>query len=200
LTGANSTPVLKAKEWRPRISVFRRLDQGISKNSQPAADRRSVFDRIQFNQSRANGGGNGMIPKKSVFDRLDFDLKRAEHAKNKDHQFKAVGENQATKVGRTVTFQISNNSSTWSSKSCVRCLRTGHWHHSCRFPITCHVCKEPGHIAANCCDPIRRGFQPRSQTIDCFQGKDAYKGKEIDVSGWFCGNNQYGPKSAPRLL
>jgi hypothetical protein len=78
LSGANSKPVQKAKQWRPRISVFDRLDHGNHKSGQLATGRRSVFERIQLNSRSANNDGNSLISKKTVFDRLDFDLQRAE--------------------------------------------------------------------------------------------------------------------------
>jgi hypothetical protein len=74
----------------------------------------------------------------------------------------------------------------------------GHLRSSCRCPITCHHCLSPGHIASNCrAANLNLGFQPKKPHSDCFLGKDYSKRKDIDISGWFHGENCAGLSSPP---
>jgi hypothetical protein len=68
LSGANSIPIPSKKEWRSRISVFDRLGKSTTSSSQ-VNGKKSVFQRLGFDNSSANNGMSGsLIPRKSVFD------------------------------------------------------------------------------------------------------------------------------------
>jgi hypothetical protein len=86
-TGANSIPLPRKKDWRPRIV----LDHDQTKAPR---GRISAFDRLG-NQQRpclsvfkclgaSRPPADDLIPRKSVFDHLHFELDHARSAKNKD--------------------------------------------------------------------------------------------------------------------
>jgi hypothetical protein len=76
----------------------------------------------------------------------------------------------------------------------------GHRREFCRSPITCHNCKQSGHIASGCRGLDRKvGFQPKIAPVDCFLRKEHRKGKEIDTTQWFKGKSHGPASSAPRI-
>jgi hypothetical protein len=65
----------------------------------------------------------------------------------------------------------------------VRCLRPGHWRHSCHNSVICNKCQRPGHFASNCrpANLGQVGFTAKHVITDCFGG-GTYLKESIRIS------------------